>query len=74
MMLRSIILSALLSLVLASPVPESGELQARQLMDSNDVESGSCHDVTFIFARGSTEMGNMVGLLWSRKDINKYRH
>lgn len=26
-------------------------------MDLNNVESGSCHDVTFIFARGSTEMG-----------------
>ena len=68
-MLRSIIVSTLLSLVLASPVPESGELQARQLMDSNDVESGSCHDVTLIFARGSTEMGNMVCLLWLWKAI-----
>ncbi|OJJ29752.1 hypothetical protein ASPWEDRAFT_121786 [Aspergillus wentii DTO 134E9] len=28
-------------------------------MDSNDVESGNCQDTTFIFARGSTEIGNM---------------
>lgn len=60
MMFRSAVVAALLSLVLTSPVPQSGEVQARQLMDSNDVESGSCHDITFIFARGSTEIGNMV--------------
>lgn len=58
----SIVISALLPLALAGPVPQSGDLQIRQLSSStsNDVESGSCHDVTFIFARGSTETGNMV--------------
>lgn len=60
MMFRSVVVAALLSLALTSPVPQSSEIQAPQLMDSNDVKSGSCHDVTFIFARGSTEIGNMV--------------
>ena len=57
-----VLLSALLPLALASPVSQSQDIQARQLSGSeaNDVKSGSCHDVTFIFARGSTEMGNMV--------------
>lgn len=56
--------SVLFSLALASPVAQSQDIQARQMSgsDANDVQSGSCHDVTFIFARGSTEMGNMVRL------------
>lgn len=66
-MLRSILVSALLSLAVATPVPQPGDIEARQLGDTaNDVESGSCHDVTFIFARGSTETGNMVSLDSSR--------
>ncbi|PLB44878.1 putative cutinase [Aspergillus steynii IBT 23096] len=58
--LRSILIGALATLAVASPIAEPDHsLEARQLMDSNDLQSGQCKDVTFIFARGSTEMGNM---------------
>ncbi|KAG2412066.1 cutinase precursor [Aspergillus terreus] len=58
MSLRSVLVAALAALAVATPVPENS-LQQRQLMSSNDVEDGVCRDVTFIFARGSTEQGNM---------------
>lgn len=61
MSLRSVLVAALAALAVATPVPENS-LQERQLMSSNDVEDGVCRDVTFIFARGSTEQGNMVRL------------
>lgn len=62
--LKSLLVGALATLAVASPVPapapEAGQLQTRQFMDSNDLTSGSCKDVTLVFARGSTELGNMV--------------
>ncbi|KAF7592140.1 hypothetical protein BBP40_000627 [Aspergillus hancockii] len=59
--LRSLLVSALATLAVASPIadPETQSLEARQLASSNDLTSGACKDVTLIFARGSTEMGNM---------------
>lgn len=49
-----------LSLVAAAPI----ELDERQLSTTrNDLENGNsnnCPDVIFIFARASTEIGNMV--------------
>ncbi|PYH45980.1 cutinase family protein [Aspergillus saccharolyticus JOP 1030-1] len=61
--LKSLLFGALATLAVASPVPapapELNQLQTRQTMNSNDLTSGSCKDVTLIFARGSTEMGNM---------------
>lgn len=67
-----VVVSALFSLALASPVAQSQDIQARQMSgsDANDVQSGSCHDVTFIFARGSTETGNMVRLYRSLLGVN----
>ena len=55
------------SLVSAAPfegVPEARDLEARQSSRRNDLENGdssNCPDVILIFARGSTEAGNMVG-------------
>jgi cutinase len=46
----------------ATPVL-SNPIKARQLAEtSNDLENGPCKEVFFIFARGSTEPGNMVSL------------
>lgn len=57
-----IFISVLLPLVLASPIFKSADSQGDQIpgMTETDVESGGCHDVTLIFARGSGEIGNMV--------------
>jgi cutinase len=60
---RSLLVSALTTLAVASPManPETQSLEARQFGTSaNDLSSGACKDVTLIFARGSTEIGNMV--------------
>ncbi|PYI24087.1 putative cutinase [Aspergillus japonicus CBS 114.51] len=65
--LKSLFVGALATLAVASPVPapvpEAGQLQTRQFMDSNDLTSGSCKDVTLVFARGSTELGNMGSVI-----------
>ena len=57
------------SLVSAAPfegVPGTRDLEARQSSRRNDLENGdssNCPDVILIFARGSTEAGNMVGTI-----------
>ena len=51
---------ALLGAITASAAP----LEKRQFgggSTSNELQQGDCRAVTFIFARGSTEPGNMVG-------------
>ena len=59
-------LSALAALASAIPIEESMPLEARQLsITRNDLEqgdSGNCPKAILIFARGSTEAGNMVRL------------
>ncbi|KAL2829508.1 cutinase [Aspergillus cavernicola] len=59
MALRTLLVAALAGLAIASPTPRSN-LQLRQALDTaNDLKNGDCKSVTFIFARGSTETGNM---------------
>lgn len=57
MTLRSALVATLAALAIATP---ENSLAERQLINANDLEDGKCGDVTFIFARGSTEQGNMV--------------
>ena len=58
MKVQSIIASAFIWAAAANPVPNT--LVARQSSESDELEDGPCKAVTFIFARGSTEAGNMV--------------
>ncbi|KAK8036640.1 cutinase [Apiospora phragmitis] len=51
---------AMLSVASALPVEQVAELDARQLGSTeNDLKDGKCAGNVFIFARGSTEIGNM---------------
>lgn len=45
--------AALAATAVASPLSKRG-------VTENEVENGECRTYTFIFARGSTEIGNMV--------------
>lgn len=63
--LKSLLLTAsLATLAISTPLAsDPGSLYARQFgtgSTANELEQGSCKDVTLIFARGSTELGNMV--------------
>lgn len=52
---------AMLSVASALPVEQVAELEARQSgANANDLKNGKCAGNVFIFARGSTEIGNMV--------------
>ncbi|KAI7541435.1 hypothetical protein KC331_g8571, partial [Hortaea werneckii] len=44
--------AALAATAIASPLSKRG-------VTENEVENGECRTYTFIFARGSTEIGNM---------------
>jgi cutinase len=57
-MKSSLLIAAFISAIVATPVPN--HLEARQSDESDELENGACKAVTFIFARGSTEAGNMV--------------
>jgi cutinase len=55
---QTVLLSILAGLAAAGPV------QVRQLLGtgttSNEFSQGGCRDILFAWARGSTEVGNMV--------------
>ncbi|KAL4804062.1 cutinase-domain-containing protein [Aspergillus unguis] len=60
----TLLVAALAGLTAASPMAVSDpyadiSLEKRQGMSSNDLEQGDCKPYAFIFARGSTESGNM---------------
>lgn len=44
----------------ALPTSERRQLGDRVGTTLDELEDGSCRDITFIFARGSTEIGNIV--------------
>ncbi|PGH26586.1 hypothetical protein AJ80_01715 [Polytolypa hystricis UAMH7299] len=58
-MKAQLLLTILASLAAAAPAPQSApEISARGIND-NELRDGACKDVTFIFARASTELGTM---------------
>ncbi len=59
MKFQAILIAAFIGTITASPVP-SATLETRQSSTSDELINGACQPVTFIFARGSTETGNMV--------------
>jgi cutinase len=59
------LIAALAGLAAASPVSVS-EVSERQIFggsDGDDLRDNPCEDITFIFARGSTEIGLLVSQL-----------
>lgn len=63
--MKTSFVAVLASLGLASAIPVDQvppvhQLDARQLVVSDELKSGQCAGSVFIFARGSTETDNMV--------------
>ncbi|KAI9928484.1 hypothetical protein ASPWEDRAFT_181950 [Aspergillus wentii DTO 134E9] len=61
MFLQSFLPLLLAPLIAASPtgVAPRNAHHARQYIEADDLATGQCKDVMFLFARGSTEIGNM---------------
>ncbi|KAL3493336.1 cutinase 3 [Aspergillus germanicus] len=59
--INALLIAALAALSVASPLPADADitLERRQLISADDLKNGDCKPVAFIFARGSTEAGNM---------------
>ncbi|KAL2788545.1 cutinase 3 [Aspergillus keveii] len=59
--INACLIAALAALSIASPLPADADitLERRQLISADDLKNGDCKPVAFIFARGSTEAGNM---------------
>ena len=59
--------TAVVALLAAAAVAVPTGLERRQFggMTENELKSGSCKKITLVYARGSTEMGNMVCMLLS---------
>ncbi|KAL3448350.1 cutinase 3 [Aspergillus insuetus] len=59
--INTLLIAALAALSVASPLPADADitLERRQLISADDLKNGDCKPVAFIFARGSTEAGNM---------------
>lgn len=66
------LLTSFIALVAAAPVAQPAidinevvRLERRQTVGTtaNEFKNGGCRDVIWFFARGSTEVGNMVRLL-----------
>ena len=56
----SLLLAAAASLTTSTPItPQKRQFGLGSSSTSSDLEDGECKAVTFIFARGSTETGNM---------------
>lgn len=56
--------TAVIALLAATVAAVPTGLERRQFggMTSNDLKTGSCKKITLVYARGSTEMGNMVSI------------
>lgn len=50
----------LASLALASPLALQAEKRQTVRSTANEFKRGGCNDIIFVWARGSTEIGNMV--------------
>ena len=66
-------LTAITALLVAAAAAAPTGIERRQFgMTENDLKSGSCKKITLVYARGSTEMGNMVcmpiGLITQMRD------
>ncbi|KAJ0414134.1 cutinase 3 [Aspergillus carlsbadensis] len=59
--INALLVAALAALSVASPLPADADisLERRQIVSADDLKNGDCKPVAFIFARGSTEAGNM---------------
>jgi hypothetical protein len=56
----SILVTALAALTAANPI-ETRQLLGGTGASSSEFSRGGCRDILFAWARGSTEIGNMVG-------------
>lgn len=59
MVLKAFLPFLLTSLIVATPT----SMERRQYISADDLDDGNCKDVMFLFARGSTELGNEVNIV-----------